>query len=260
MYSRRLGAFVSYSFSFVILVIVIFSALRWLQLPAGQLIDWIIGAVSSWWLLVITTVPWNVHFEAKATVAEAQQSEAVGIKCDATQIKYAGSIARRSLVLAVSLHLLSAMALFALSATHITPIGYVGSIAALLLTGLRPAISAYEYLCQRLLAIRHQVKYPRDDVLDLKEQVTTLRQKLSSVEEQIDPSLANSWAHQQNRKIAALETNIHSLTKALNDLRDHNDRDHERLARESENAIAHLSADSQFLNHVSEIIRFIKTA
>jgi hypothetical protein len=36
--------------------------------------------------------------------------------------------------------------------------------------------------------------------------------------------------------------------------------EHERLSREAKNAIALLSEDSQFLSHVREIIRFVKTA
>ena len=35
---------------------------------------------------------------------------------------------------------------------------------------------------------------------------------------------------------------------------------HEQLSREAKNAIASLSEDSQFLGHVREIIRFVKTA
>ncbi|WP_158054511.1 hypothetical protein [Scytonema sp. HK-05] len=36
--------------------------------------------------------------------------------------------------------------------------------------------------------------------------------------------------------------------------------EHERLAREARGAIAQLSTDGQFLDHVREIIRFFKTA
>ncbi len=35
---------------------------------------------------------------------------------------------------------------------------------------------------------------------------------------------------------------------------------HEQLSREAQNAIAQLNEDSQFLGHVREIIRFVKTA
>ena len=47
---------------------------------------------------------------------------------------------------------------------------------------------------------------------------------------------------------------------ALEKLRADNKSDHDRLSREAQQAISQLSSDSQFLDHVREIIRFFKTA
>ena len=47
--------------------------------------------------------------------------------------------------------------------------GYVSSGAALLLTGLRPALRAYQYIATRLSMIRQQIKYPREDVCEVSE-------------------------------------------------------------------------------------------
>ncbi len=46
----------------------------------------------------------------------------------------------------------------------------------------------------------------------------------------------------------------------LETLKVENKTEHELLARKSEEAIAQLSEDSQFLNHAREIIRFFKKA
>ncbi|CDN12950.1 hypothetical protein RintRC_3814 [Richelia intracellularis] len=46
----------------------------------------------------------------------------------------------------------------------------------------------------------------------------------------------------------------------LEELRATNQKQHEGLSRESREAIAQLSIDGQFLDHVREIIRFLKTA
>ena len=32
-----------------------------------------------WWLLLIVTVPWNIHFEAKEVLAEAAESKQKGV-------------------------------------------------------------------------------------------------------------------------------------------------------------------------------------
>ncbi|MEL7246054.1 MAG: hypothetical protein AAGM40_27530, partial [Cyanobacteria bacterium J06573_2] len=59
---------------------------------------------------------------------------------------------------------------------------------------------------------------------------------------------------QQTRKeLATIAATIEEL-KATNKL------EHERLSRESKQAIAQLSTDGQFLEHVREIIRFFKAA
>lgn len=257
---RNLSGFVSTSFALVLLVILIFWAVRWLQLPAGQIIDWVIGTISCWWLLAITTIPWNIHFEALQAVSEGQDSINRGISVDARQIDYARKIASRALILAISLHLISAGVLFALSATGITVIGYVGSAAALLLTVLRPAVRGYEYLCEKLRAIRHQVRYPREDVLLLTERIAQLELVTKHLNDEMDLSQNHSFAARMETKMRDISESLRILDKDFDKLEKENQKEHERLSKENEKAIAKLSADSQFLNQVSDLIRFIKAA
>jgi hypothetical protein len=257
---RNLNGFVSTSFGLVLLVILIFWATRWLQLPAGQLIDWVIGTISCWWLLVITTVPWNIHFEALHAVSEGQDSINRGIAVDARQVAYARKVASVSLVIAIALHMISAGVLFALSATGITVIGYVGSAAALLLTALRPAVRGYEYLYQKLLAIRHHVRYPREDVVLLTERVAQLEAVTRHLNDQMDLSQKHSFASRIETKMRDISESVRILDRDFDKLDKENQKEHERLSKESERAIAKLSADSQFLNQVSDLIRFIKAA
>ncbi len=66
--------FISSIVGIVVLVLTAFGLLQWLHIPAGSFLDWVIGGASFWWLLVIVTVPWNVHFQAKEVLAEAAQS------------------------------------------------------------------------------------------------------------------------------------------------------------------------------------------
>ncbi|BAZ18911.1 hypothetical protein NIES4071_107960 (plasmid) [Calothrix sp. NIES-4071] len=151
--------FISSSIGFVVLLLLAFGILQWFNIPTGNFLDWVIGGASFWWLLVIVTVPWNVHFQAKQVLAEAEQSQEKGIPVDEKQLAYVKILAKRSFVVALVLHLVSTLSLYILAAVGISAVGYIGSGAALLLTGLRPAISAYEYLSTRLLAIRQQWTY-----------------------------------------------------------------------------------------------------
>lgn len=241
-------------------MILVFCAMTWFHLPAGRFIDWVIGAISAWWLLIITTVPWNIYFEAKSVEAEGRHSAAIGIDIDANHSAYVKMVAHRALASAISLHVISAAVLFALSAYGITPIGYVGCAAALLLTGLRPCIRLYEYVWERLNSIRQLLKYPREDVVELRSRVESMDDRLRSIEEQLNPTVPSSFASQHNLVIESCKHQIAVMRKDQERLVSQNDKEHERLSQESRDAISKLSTDGMFLEHVREIIRFLKTA
>ena len=71
-----------------------FGILQWLHIPAGSFLDWVIAVAIFEWLLVIVTVPWNIHFEAKAVLDEAAVSAQKGIKVDEKQVEYAKVVAK----------------------------------------------------------------------------------------------------------------------------------------------------------------------
>ncbi|WGV26935.1 hypothetical protein [Halotia branconii] len=252
--------FISSIVGIVTVVLVAFGLLQWLHIPSGNFLDWVIGGASFWWLLVIVTVPWNVHFQAKEVLAEAAQSTEKGIPVDEKQVKYVTVLAKRSLWVAIALHLFSAVGLYTLAAIGISAVGYISSGAALLLTILRPAIRAYEYLYARLTMIRQEWKYPREDIVELRNRFYDLEQKVQQITEQLDPEQPYSLPITQQRFAEETRQDLARITAKLEELRATNQAEHERLAREARNAIAQLSTDGQFLDHVREIIRFFKTA
>ncbi|MBG1244344.1 hypothetical protein [Nostoc sp. NZL] len=252
--------FISSIIGIVVSVLVAFGLLQWLHIPAGNFLDWVIGGASFWWLLVIVTVPWNVHFQAKEVLAEAAQSTEKGIPVDEKQVKYVTVLAKRSLWVAIALHLFSAVGLYTLAATGISTVGYISSGAALLLTILRPAIRAYEYLYIRLAMIRQEWKYPREDIFELRDRFSILEQKIQLLEEQLNPEQSYSLPATQQRFAEETRKDLARIAANLEELRATNQTEHERLGRETRNAIAQLSSDGQFLDHVREIIRFFKTA
>ena len=252
--------FISSIAGIVIVVLTAFGLLQWLHIPAGNFLDWVIGGASFWWLLVIVTVPWNVHFQAKEVLAEAAQSKEKGIPVDEKQVMYVTVLAKRSLWVAIALHLFSAVGLYTLAATGISTVGYISSGAALLLTILRPAIRAYEYLYARLAMIRQEWKYPREDIVELRDRFSILEQKIQSLEDQLNPEQPYSLPATQQRFAEETRRDLARIAANLEELRATNQTEHERLAREARTAIAQLSTDGQFLDHVREIIRFFKTA
>jgi hypothetical protein len=248
-------SYVSFGCGSGFLALLAFFILQWLHLPVGSLVDWLIGIASFWWLLAVVTIPWNIYFEAEETKAEANTSRKKNIPVDAKQLAYVARIARWSLVLAIALHILSAVGLYALAASGISAVGYVSSFATLLLTILRPAVRAYQFIAMRLMSIREQIQYPREDVVELRQRVIELENLSKTLNETIDTMTANHAEEWQN-----LRQELARSRAALEQLQAKNEAEHRQLAREAEGAIAQLSEDSQTLNHVREIIRFWKQA
>jgi hypothetical protein len=253
------GNFIFYSFALVVLTTIIFGTFKLLQIPVGQMIDWVIGFVSFWWLLVIITVPWNICFQAKETLVEAAASLERGIAINEKQILFVRKIAIRSLIMAIALHIFSAIVLFVLAEKGISPVGYVGSVVALLLTALRPSVRAYEYLWARLAVIRGQIVHPREDVIELRQRFEIIEIQLKHLNDTLDENRENSWANNKANSIKDLHNKFFNMKTTLENLKEQNEKDHQRITRETRSAVTQLTTDSQFLDHVREIIRFFKT-
>ena len=243
-----------------IFLLLVFAILQWLHVPAGSFIDWVIAIAIFEWLLLIVTVPWNVHFEAKEVLAQAAESTKRNIAVDHEQLKYVNVLVSRSLFVAIALHLGSAIVLYALAATGISAVGYLSSGAALLLTIMRPAIRGYQYLAQRLITIRSQFLYPREDIVELRSRFANLESTVKDLANQFSSNNPNSWVAVQEREQQATTRELTNLSASLQSLRSTNQAEHIKLARDAESAIAQLTDDGQFLNHVREIIRFYKEA
>lgn len=254
--SALLGSIV---ISFAALVIA-YAVMKSLNVPVGAFRDWVFGLVSFFWLVAIVTVPWNVHFRARAVLAEAAPSRERGLPVDERQVAYVRTVAQRALWVALALHAASAAVLFALARLGVSPIGYVASVLALLLTALRPAISAYEYLAARLRSIGEQWKYPHADVVELRARVSEVESTAAQTKLDLDPERPESLAARLTSQAEQARKDIAQLGADLASLRATNETEHERLSREARAAIAQLSTDGQFLEHVREILRFFKSA
>ena len=199
-------------------------------------------------------------------LTEAAESRRRGIAVEESQLAYVSRVAQRSLGIAIGLHGLSALALYLLAATDISSLGYIGAVATLLLTGLRPAIALCQFLIDRLQTIQRGIQYPREDVLELRERFHLLEHDLKAVAYQLNLDTsegvehADSWKTTQQRTLSVLRHDVSQVAAGLEELRVMNQADHERLSREARNAIAQLSTDGHFLEHAREIIRFFKNA
>ena len=219
-----------------VVALVIYAVLHWISTPPGTFVDWMVGIAATLWLVVIVTVPWNLHFEAKEVIEEARRSKDRNIKVDQKELAFARKVVRISLWIAISLHVLSAATLYALSYYQISIIGYFGAGATLLLTLLRPAIRGYEFLSERLRNLRQEVSYPREDVLSLKHKVDELENTLNYLSQDYN----NEYAR-QGQELQECSHQIKTLQNNLSDLTTSNEKAHQRLADETRHAVAQLS-------------------
>ncbi len=244
----------------IFIALLAFGLLNWFQIPAGNIWDWAIGIGIFEWAILIVTVPWNIYFKAQAAVQTAKESQLQGISVEERQIKYASGIATKSLIVAIGLHLGTAIGLYWLAINGITSLGYWSSIGVLLLTLLRPAISTYEYLATRLSAMQAQFAYPRMDILELRGRFQQLEDRVTQLTSQLDPDDDNSWFNQQHYRWDNNRNELSKITVSMADLKASNELEHQRLAQEAKQAISQITVDGQFLEHARELIRFFKTA
>lgn len=258
--SSDLGAANIFGFatSVIMLALITFGVLYWLNIPVGSFLDWLIGIGAFAWLMTIVTVPWNIHFEAREVLNEADVSRKKEMTVDERQISYVRRIYRWSLIGALALHLISTGFFYWIAQADISPVGYYSAGAALLLTLLRPAIRAYEYISTRLASIREEITYPREDAWQLKLELQRLDESLKTIQNLLDPKEENSWLSQQETKMDQIKAFVKMLKENFDQFREANEKDHERIQKETRHAVAQLSEDGKFIDNLVEIIRFIK--
>ena len=102
--------------------------------------------------------------------------------------------------------------------------------------------------------------HPREDIVELRSRFAELESTVRNLTAQLNSDDPNSWAAVQEREQRATKIELTNLAASLQSLRSTNQAEHTKLARDAESAIAQLTEDGQFLNHVREIIRFYKEA
>ncbi|TAF67999.1 MAG: hypothetical protein EAZ55_00960 [Cytophagales bacterium] len=234
--SNALSYIIGLSISMTIVLVL----LQWFNVPVGSLIDWLIGIAMFVWLIMVVTLPWNVYFEAVEVITESKNSEKQNIQFDKNKLVFVKKLANAMIFIAIFLHLASAAGFYVLSYYEITKLGYFGAIASLLLTLLRPLARAYEYISDYLFRLREEIHYPRPDVKALEYRVESLEYRFNTIEE------------------LTIEDKIYQLSEQLEDLIEKNQKEHEKLSKETHHAVAQLTEDGKFIDHLLEIIRFIK--
>ncbi|MFY8000684.1 MAG: hypothetical protein ACOVSW_18975 [Candidatus Kapaibacteriota bacterium] len=248
-----------------IVVVLLLGSVAWLFFHGGGIVaisplDWVIGLLTLIWLITVVTVPWNIYFQARAIIAEADESKKRSIVIDDEKIAYTKRWADRALIFAVVLHLSTAAGMYCLALAGISFIGYFGAISALILTFVRPILRAYAYVRKRLAAIREEIIYPREDIITLKNRLEEVIASVERLEKHLDTEQEDSWASAQVQAIEEQRQKLDTLRHHLDNFTESNKLDHEKITRDAQNAMSQAMADAAIVNHVREIVRFFKEA
>ncbi len=243
-----------------LMLVILYVVLHLLHIQAGSMIDWITGIIAFWWLTGITTLPWDMHFTAKDLLHEAKISEDKKITLDENDIAYAKKQASLFLKIAIVLHAVSALALYALAYFGISSIGYFAAVVAIVLTFVRPAYRLYDFIISRLQSIHRKILYPREDVYELRAEITRQTERIDSLVAMLDLSQEDSWGSATITELKKVAAHSKQVEEHLEQLSRENDKAHADLSTKTQQEIAKLSEDAQFLNQAREVIRFFKNA
>jgi len=130
------------------------------------------------WLIVLTTVPWNLYFAARRAAQEMAVSRERGIAVRPQYDEEAGRISRRMLWFALGAHLGTALAAAAIAFFSGNKVGYYIAGISLLSTAFRPAAAYFGHVRERIKVLTRESTHPRDDVATLRDRADMIQQSV----------------------------------------------------------------------------------
>ncbi|HEY3867510.1 MAG TPA: hypothetical protein VGM10_04145 [Actinocrinis sp.] len=151
------------------------------KVSGRTLLDVGLGVASLYWLLIITTVPWNVYFRAREVRHEIDESRSRGITVAAGHEAEVRRLDRLLLRLAVGGHVVSALVVALVTYVSGHELGYYFAAFYLLSCAIRPVAAYLGYLGARIASLLKETKYPREDVVGLTNQLSTLTAEVEAL-------------------------------------------------------------------------------
>src|SRR5262245_5671981 len=146
------------------------------------------GAAALTWLILLVAVPWNLYFAARRVVAEMAVSRARGISIRAAAEAEAQRISRRMLWFALGSHVTTAAVAGVITYFSGATLGYYVTGAYLLSASIRPAAAYFAHLRERISALSRESRYPREDVVSLREKTAGLEIAVKTLEKELSES------------------------------------------------------------------------
>lgn len=243
MARNKFGAFVVVT----VVATAVVTGIGWLgqgfgfHLSSALVLDAATGGFCLAWLIVLLKAPWDLYFEARAVLEDMKVSRSRGITVDAERETRVRRVSRRLLALAIFAHLASAALVAGVAQLSGGRVGFFFAAFYAISTVFRPAVSGYRHLWLWLRELRSEVKFPREDVLTMREEVTQHGLEIHAAREEIR-DLRAQLATEQN----ARERETKELREGL-----------ASLGREFESTLARLTDNQEVIKGIQAFVRLI---
>lgn len=230
------------------------------------LLDVAAGIVCLIWLLLILRVPWDVYFETVNVLFEMKRSIERGLEVKPERMRYVRRLRLLTALIAVGSHLVSAAIIALLTYWTHGRVGYYFALFYIVATLFRPASRAYHFLMKQLGEIRNEIKYPREDVLKLLQDVKQVVRDIETLKDVQVKGLKENLQSLERRVGAAEETegkievDLSNIRSAITRSEKSFQERVQRLSEEVERSMMKAFDNQDIVNGLSAFAKLIKQA
>jgi hypothetical protein len=177
------------------------------------------------WLIVLTTIPWNLYFAARRAAADMAVSRERGISVRPAYDEEADRIARRMLRFALSAHFVTAVAAAIIAYVSDREAGYYVAGIFLLSTAFRPAAAYVAHVRERIAVLTRESTFPREDVASMQVRLMALEGRTDALKSNLDDQRDNlaearSREDELGRRIDQMARRIEAAVDGVSDQQD----------------------------------------
>ncbi len=272
----KLASRVMIGWAFVLFGAAVALLVAWLghivNVPLSTLLTVAAVVLSLTWVVVLTTVPWNLYFAARRAAQEMCVSRERGIAVPAAYNEEAGRISRRMLLFALGAQLGTAIAAAGVAYGSGDRVGYYVAGIALVSTAFRPATAYFLHVRERIKVLAREGMHPRDDVAALRAQVDEVKQSVRELRAEAlqtggdlrraEATLADTIAHTRTLLGADLSRVQERQAADRDEARSrHVDLEHriDQMARQVEATLDGISDHQEVLTGLRALVRLVRS-
>lgn len=205
------------------------------------------------WLFFLVKIPWDLYFAARKARMDGQESQRLGIEGVQAQTRQLSRMETYLLLGALGGHITTAAAVYGLAILRPELVRPDFSVLFVASAAFRPAWEGYGYLRQRLQELSTQVRYPREDVLTLKDRLTSLQERNVALEAEMRRVQSEHEAYLARLESVQGQMQSHQISELAR-----LERRTVQLSHRFEEVVSSLSADQDLLAGVRAFARLLR--